>query len=190
MKVFLQTSVEVVADDAQALGKVIESLAQTANGPNHDQAEQALPKLAAIKDPRTVPVWLAIADKPNYTMRFKAIRALATIDDDRALAALVKASKTQASDLDPKGFTTEKLRIQSADQVRLSAAQALSESPHNGALDALLVLEQDRDPSVRLTVLHRAAKLKNARGDAVIKRLLSDPSSMVSGEARRYQSER
>ena len=76
-----------------------------------------------------------------------------------ALAAIVRVTRTQAVDLLARHYATEALRVRSAAGLRLNAAQALSASKHPGTSKALLGLQDDPDDSVRLTVLHHAAKL-------------------------------
>ena len=147
-------------------------------------------QLEVVRDPRVVAVWLRVIELPDYARKFAAVRALGPWDDDRALAAIVRVAATQAADLPAAGYATEALRVESAGQVRAAAAQALATSPHRGATDALLALADDPAPSVRLTIVHRLAKLTDAAAQARLTAFAADADAMVQGEARRYLAER
>ncbi|WP_434419967.1 HEAT repeat domain-containing protein [Nannocystis pusilla] len=188
--VAVETPVEVVADDAAALGRIFRELGAVAVGDLHDTASEALRQLEVVRDPQVIPEWLRIAELPDYAHKFAATRALAQWDDDRALAAVVRIAATQAADLPAAGYRTEALRAQSAAQLRVAAAQALATSPHRDATSALLARKDDPEPSVRLTVVHRLAKLTDPAAQALLTAFADDGDAMVRVGARRYLAER
>lgn len=190
LQVALDVPLEVVADDPAALGALIIKLGDQAVGTNYDESEEAIRQLGVIRDPRVVAQWLRIVAQPSYTHKQSAVRGLAAWPDDAALAAIVQVTRTQAADLPADRYTTEELRVQSAGQLRLTAAQALADSKHPGASAALLGLKADPDSSVRLTVLHHAAKISEPAGLEIIRLYTRDAAQIVRGEAERYLRER
>jgi hypothetical protein len=184
--VVAQAVLTVLPDDAATLGQIIDSAAARVK-PGDDEPIQIL---SAIRDPRVVPHFAALLASNNYSQKYEAIRALGTWNDDRALSALKGAMATQAADLDAGGYTTESLREQSAQQLRLAVAQALSESPHPGALELLLKMKNDAYEGVRLTVVHKAAKIDPAVGAPLLKAMARDANALVRGEAQRYLREK
>jgi hypothetical protein len=190
VEIALAIPVQVTANDDDRLAALIESVAAAAKGDNWDDSHEAMRRLAAIDDPRTLPHWLELVVIPDYERRFQAIVELATLDDPRALAAVIRASQTQPDELPRDRYTTEELRISSAGQLRVAAIQVLAESDRPEALDAVLAGETDPYDSVRLVACQRAAKVDDARGLAVLKRCTKDPSEMVRGEAKRLLQQR
>ncbi|HUH03474.1 MAG TPA: HEAT repeat domain-containing protein, partial [Kofleriaceae bacterium] len=174
----------VVADDDAKLAQLIERLATRAAAPDSDHED--LRVLGTIRDPRVVPHLAALMTSNQYPKRFQAAVVLGTWNDDRALAALKGAMTTQASDLDPAGYTTDELREQSAAQLRLTIAQALSSSPHPDARDLLLSMKADPYSGVRLTVVHALSTVDPARAKPLLQTFAKDPDPMVAGEAKRY----
>lgn len=174
----------VVADDDARLGQLIERLGARAAAADSDHED--LRALGTIRDPRVVPHLSALMTSGQYTKRFQAGVVLGTWNDDRALEALTGAMNTQASDLDPAGYTTDELRVQSAAQLRLTVAQSLSSSPHPGAKELLLSMKADPYSGVRLTVVHALSTVAPARARPLLQAFAKDPDPMVAGEARRY----
>jgi len=188
--VALDVPLAVVADDPVVLGELIVRLGEAAVGANYEEAEEGIRQLGAIRDPRVVAQWLRVAERPEYTRKQSAVRGLAQWPDDAALAAIIKITKTRSVDLPAEGFATEALRVQSAGQLRLTAAQALATSPHPGASAALLALKADPDDSVRLTVLHHVATLTGPVAAPLLAEFARDAAPLVRGEAERYIRER
>ncbi|MBK8937425.1 MAG: HEAT repeat domain-containing protein [Polyangiaceae bacterium] len=182
--VSVETSLEVVPDDSAKLGALIDAVAATASSKD-DAADEALTKLLAFTDPRVVPQLVKLAASNDYTRRMQATRALGTWNDDRALEAIKKAAASKGTDFDPAQYASDALREQTAQLVRVTAAQALSQSPHPKAWDALLAMRSDPYPSVRLTVLQKAATLDPKIGGPIVKSMLSDKDALVRGEAKR-----
>ncbi|APR84576.1 Hypothetical protein A7982_09925 [Minicystis rosea] len=188
VEVSVETSVEVIADDATAIGALLEKLGARAIGGDHDAASEAMRKLALVRDPRVVAEWIRVARVRDYEHVFAATMALGAWDDDRALAEIERVGATRAEDLDAQRYANEELRVRSAAQLRVAAAQALSVSPHRRASAALLAMKSDADASVRLTVLHHAAKVADAR--TLLESFAKDPDATVRNEAKRYLAER
>jgi hypothetical protein len=186
----VEAPLEIVADDPVALAAVFQALGDVAVGSDHDAAGDAVRQLEVVGDPRVVEQWLRVVSRTDYSSKFAALRGLARSTDDRALAAIVGVAKIRAADLPADGYSTEALRMDSAAALRLTAAQALSESKHPGALDALLAMKADPYDSVRLTVLHRAARLADAAAVPLLRAFHQDTSALVRDEAGRYLGER
>lgn len=189
VEVALAIPIEVTADDDAALGALIETIATAAKSDDWETSHEAIRRLAAIDDPRTLEHWLAIIELPDYERRFAAIRELASMTDERAFAAVVRASRTKPEELPRDRYTTEELRAESAGQLRVVAIQALAASDRPEAIAAILDLETDPHDSVRLIVCQRAAKLDDARALPILKRMAKDPSTLVRGEAERFLRE-
>lgn len=180
-------TLQVIADDHVRLGELIEHVATRAKARNSDHED--LRVLTTIQDERVLPHLAALLRSDQYSKRFSAAVALGTWNDQRALDALERASTTRAADFALDGYTTEELRAQSAAQLRLTVAQALSESPHPDALPLLLRMKSDDYEGVRLTVVHKISKLPPARSKAMLRAFAKDRDPTVAGEAKRYLSE-
>lgn len=185
VKVSVEAAIDVVPADAAKLGALIDGWAAKATS-----EDEAFTKLLAIEDPRVVPHFVALATSKSYTHRMQATRALGEWNEDGALAALVAASKTRGADLDPAQYTSDALREQSADLVRVTAAQTLAASPHPKALEALLAMKSDPYASVRLTVLQKAATLDPKIGGPIVKAMLADKDALVRQEAQRLSAKK
>lgn len=188
--VALAVPLAVVADDPVALGELIVRLGDAAVGADYEEAEEGIRLLGAIRDPRVVAQWLRVVERPEYTRKQAAVLGLASWPDDAGLAAILKITRTRSADLPAEGYTTEALRVQSAGQLRLTAAQALATCPHPGASAALLALKTDPDDSVRLTVLHHVATLAAPVAAPLLAEFARDAAPRVRGEAERYIRER
>jgi hypothetical protein len=189
-QVLCQTDVEVVADDVAALGGVLDDLGRRALGQDYDDASQALGLLSTMQDPRVIPIWDRVAQYPDYSRRFAAVAALRRFDDPVALAALLRAANTTAAELPREGYATEALREQSAAALRHAAVHGLAESPSPAALQALLARRADPDREVRLSVLHRIARIPGAEALPMLQAFTRDADPTIQSEARRYLSER
>jgi hypothetical protein len=184
LPVSARAALTVIADDEAKLGAVIEAAAARASARDGDHED--LRVLGTIRDPRVIPHLAALMASDQYTKRFQSAVVLGTWNDDRALAALKGAMNTQAADFDPAGYTTEELRAQSAEQLRLVVAQALSESPHPGAQALLLTMNADPYYGVRLTVVHELSTMDPARARPLLQAFTKDAHATVAGEAKRY----
>jgi hypothetical protein len=134
------------------------------------EAESAARALAEIDDVRTVP-WFsrAITEATEYSgIMSVALGALSRFNDDAALAALVQASR--AAD----------------NMTRYMAALRLGESPHPGALDALIQMRSDPHEGVRNGVLQKLAKTRTLESLQLIREMTNDPDQALRSEARRY----
>lgn len=181
-----ETKIEIVAPDAEKMGALIEELGRELMTNDLDKAAKAL---LAIKDERTIPIFLKALETNNYSRRFNAISGLGKYNDDRALDGLKRSMKTTGADL--AGTATRRdLEESSAAGLRHTTAAALSTSPHPGALPFLLTQRQDTSDGVRLTVVHALGKMKTAEATALLTEMTGDKSDMVSGEAKRYLRER
>lgn len=188
--VAIDVPVEVIPDDAAALGALIMRLGVTAQRPDSDAAREALQRLCRIHDPRVIDPLVAATKLQEYTLRYEALDCLEAWDDDRALAAIVAVAHTTADDLPAAGYTTQSLRVQSAAMLRVAAVASLGRLKRPAALDAVIAMKGDPDADVRLEVLQRAAQMPDPTGLAVIQGFVNDPSDIVRNEAKRYLEER
>ena len=120
LPIVVAVSVDVVADDPAALGALIDQYGAAAIGKDFDKAGEALTRLARMRDPRVVPHLVAVAALPEYGRISGAIHALQTWNNNRALAAIVRAGATTPAQLPAEGYTTEEL----ASSPRASCATA------------------------------------------------------------------
>jgi hypothetical protein len=189
LEVAIEAQVVVVPDDAKALDALVEAIGTRAVG-DGDDASEAIRKLRAVRDRRVVAQWIRVSLVPEYEHKFWAARELAAWDEDRAFEVLVRVSRTRPEDLPAGGYGSEGMRIESAGMLRQTAAVALSTSQHRGALEGLLAMKADMYPAVRLTVLHRAAKLPDDEALPLLQAFATDSDEMVRTEAKRYLRER
>jgi HEAT repeat protein len=186
--VSVTTTIAVVAPDAEKLGKVIAELGTKSLDNNSDVAETAQKMLAVIHDERVIPYYLALAQKPNLSARYAACRSLGQYQNDEAFEALLKLAKTTGIELRETATTLE-LAESSAEGIRRAAIHAIGDSPDPKALPYFWACAKDPHYAVRLTVLHKAAKLKSPEARAVIATLTADPNETVRNEAIRYQKQ-
>ncbi|HEY8078033.1 MAG TPA: HEAT repeat domain-containing protein [Labilithrix sp.] len=147
LHVALDLPLEVLPDDATAMGAVIDAIGERVLSDDYETSTYASMQLEVLDDPRTIPYWIKLADKPSYSAKYAGVTALGKYRDARALAAVVRVSKTKPEDLSRQEYTTEELRKGSAAQVRIAAVQALF---FLGAMDELkAIAKNDPDPSVR-----------------------------------------
>lgn len=176
-----RASLEVIAADKTHFGALIKRDAAKMKA-GDDEASR---RMIHTRDPRVLAVFTDELATQDYTRKFHAIRVLATWNDDRALAGLKRAMKTSAGDLDPDRYTREELRVESAAQLRVSAAYALASSPHPRAGVLLVDLRDDAHPSVRLIVAQNVAKAAPEQAKRVLQKLAEDPAPLVAREAKR-----
>ena len=111
--------------------------------------------------------------------------ALAKFKHDDALRGIKAGLVTQAADMRAHA-TTDALAGQLADNIRHSAAVALSRSPHPEAMKLLLSLWQDPYYAVRIDVLHALGKMKSAEALELLRKMSTDSNETVRNEALRY----
>jgi HEAT repeat protein len=121
-------------------------------------------------------------------MRSEACRILGRYNNDLAFETLEKLLLTTAEDVRAGEITYED-DVTAAEGVRRGAVHGISTSPHPKALPRLWSFAGDPEYGVRLTVLHKAAKVKTREAVAVIDRLTTDDNEVVRNEALRYQRE-
>lgn len=168
--------------DDTSMAALIATLSTQLETPRYDEAVR---RLTVLDDPRVVPVLARLARSNQPTL---ALRALARFDDDAALAAIVSALSRTGSDI--HNATTTEVADQVAANYRLTAAQALSQSPHPRARRALLDLADHPDANLRLTVVQFLGREGTRKAMRQLEAFVTDPSDRVAGEARRYLSER
>jgi hypothetical protein len=174
----------VPLDDAR-MGKLIEALGDKMLDARSDISEEAVRYLTAIEDERVVPFFNEAASSDSYSLRFAAMNALAKFCSDDALQGIKEGLSTQASDM-MANSTTEKVAQQLADNIRHSAAVALSNSPHPKARDLLLSMWKDPYYGVRIDVLHALGKMDTPESLQMLREMADDPNEIVRKEAFRY----
>jgi hypothetical protein len=186
LDVIAAATITVVPADAAKFGKIIAAAGAKMLDRNSDEAEPAQKMLAAIRDERVIPYFVALAEKPHFSPRYAACGPLGQYKNDEAFAALKKLARTTGADIRASATTLE-LAESSADGVRHSAVHALANSPHPQAIPLLWTFADDRYRGVRIAVLHKAAELKTAEARVVIQKMTTDKDETVRNEALRYQ---
>lgn len=170
---------EVTPRDDVVLGLLIDDLGKRMLR-HEDEAREAL---AAIHDRRTISYWRQAIASDNYTLKFAGTVALAHYDDDQALEGLKDATRTGAEAF---GNATDQVKPQLAENIRVAAAQSLSQSPHAKALATLWTLERDPARGIRLTVVHALSKQGTDDARRRLQAIARRGDGIVSQEAERY----
>ena len=174
--------IEVVPLDQAKLGEIIMSLGNAMLGKEYEQAELAARTLTYIEDERTIPYFVKAFATNNYTQKFTALNALARFHSDVAFQCLQQGVITSAEEI----TTTKAVAAQLAENIRITAAQALARSPHPEAIPLLLSRRNDACEGVRITVLHVLGKMAPETAIPILKEMLQDNSKLVRDEAKRY----
>ncbi len=183
-----EAQITIIAANNKALGEVIAGLGRAMFKKESASRTQAWQSMGAIADPRVIPHYRRAMESMQYEMVSSALNALATFDDDSALATIAMATKLDGSKLVGE-FARPELAETLASNLRVNAAQTLSASPHSGAMPLLLKMAKDANPGVRLTVLHALASKRPTDAKRQITAFTRDGSKMVRDEATRYLAE-
>lgn len=167
----LAVTVDVAAATPAELGAVIDRLGATMLAANDETGGSLAEALASINDARVVPYFAKAIALADWNRQFPAIRALAAYPTPESLAALQRALAIPGNG-------------------RIAAAQSIAAHKSAAGMAILWALRADKDPSFRLEVLHALARLDPPDVVAKLSEMARDPSSMVSGEAKRYLAER
>jgi hypothetical protein len=184
MQAQASATVEIVSQDREKMGEVIQDLGTTMLGGNYDKAESAAYSLSYIQDERVIPYFIKALATNNYSLKFSALGALAKFNDEAAFQALKRGLETKGEDIGDT--TTKEVANQLADNIRLTAAAALSRSPHPGAIPFLLSKRDDPLEGVRITILHVLGKMRPEEAIPVLQEMTQDKDKRVSDEAIRY----
>lgn len=184
-KVEVSTQLKVVPTDQKRLGELIEALGDRMLDRNSQASDEATRSLAWIDDERVIPFFNKAVATDNYSLRFAALDALAKFKCDDALRGIKTGLATQASDMRAHA-TNDALAGQLADNIRHSAAVALSRSPNPDAAKLLLSLWQDPYYAVRIDVLHALGKMDSAESLDLLRKMSTDTNETVRNEALRY----
>ncbi len=108
VEVTTTATITIVPLDDAKMGKLIASLGAKIRAlkPNHSD-EMAEQMLAAIHDERIIPYWIVLAEKPYYSPRIVACRALGHYKTDEAFETLKKLLKTTSDDVRGSATTLE-----------------------------------------------------------------------------------
>ncbi len=185
INVEVKTPLKVVPTDQKRMGELIEALGDRMLGRNSDMSDEATRSLGWIEDERVIPFFNKAVATDNYSLRFAALDALAKFKSDDALRGIKAGLATQASDMRAHA-TTNALAGQLADNIRHSAAVALSRSPHPDATKLLLSLWQDPYYAVRIDVLHALGKVDSAESLELLRKMSTDANEVLRNEALRY----
>ena len=184
-KVEVTTPLKVLPTDEKWMGELIEALGDRMVDRNFDASDEATGSLAWIEDERVIPFFNKAVATDNYSLRFAALDALAKFRCDDALRGIKTGLATQASAMRAHA-TNDALAGQLADNIRHSAAVALSRSPHPEATKLLLSLWQDPYYAVRIDVLHALGKMDSAASLELLRKMTNDNNETVRNEALRY----
>lgn len=176
--------IEVVSLDQAKMGEIITNLGNAMLGTNYDPAEASARTLTYIEDERVIPYFVKAFATKSYSQKFTALNALARFANDLAFHCLKKGMTTSAEEID--NATTKEVAAQLADNIRVTAAQALARSPHPEAIPFLLSRRADSCEGVRITILHVLGKMEPGKAIPILQEMAEDKSKLVSGEARRY----
>jgi hypothetical protein len=185
ISVEVTTPLKIVPTDQIRMGELIEALGKRMLARNSDASDEATRSLAWIEDERVIPLFNKAVATDNYSLRFAALDALAKFNSDDALRGIKTGLATQASDMRAHA-TNDALAGQLADNIRHSAAVALSRSPHPEATKLLLSLWQDPYYAVRIDVLHALGKMDSAESLELLRKMSTDTNETVRNEALRY----
>jgi hypothetical protein len=167
----------VVPADENKMGGVINSLGSVMLDSSDPRAADSAMALASIQDKRTITYFAEAlhkfgdfqalnSPKGEYTIAARAIVALATYDDDRAIEALRDAMDSQSED------------------VRWKVANAFGDSRHKSAIKLLLKMQDDYFWMVRVRVAQRLKTVKTRESQAALQKLLKDGVKEVREAAK------
>lgn len=179
-------TIEIVPADAAKLGKLIARWGEQMLDRSSEGAERAEQMLNAMHDERVIPYFATLAEKPHFSPRIAAARALGKYNSDEAFEALKKLTKTTAANI-RDSTTTLALAESSAKSVHGWAVHSIAASPHPKAIPFLWTFANDPSHAVRLTLLHKAAELKTLEARGIIQKMTNDRHETVRNEALRYQ---
>lgn len=170
----VSAKIEVVADDEDKLGAVIDSLGGTMLDADHKESERSAQALAAIDDRRVIRYFARALKKfdksgvgtGGYSQTVRAASALSRFNDDAAVAALeaVMGSRNE--------------------ETRLAVASAFEGSEHPKAPELLLKMRKDSYWFVRLRVAQGAGKMQSEESLALLRGMLKDEHEQVRNAAR------
>lgn len=179
------TQLTLVPLEDDRMGEFIDALGDKMLDARSDISEEAVRYLTAIEDERVIPFFNEAARSSNYGLRFAAMNALAKFRSDGALRGIKEGLGTQASDM-MANSTSEEVAQQLADNIRHSAAVALSNSPHPQARELLLSMWEDPYYGVRIDVLHALGKMDTPESLQMLRKMADDANELVRNEALRY----
>ncbi|MBC8869213.1 MAG: HEAT repeat domain-containing protein [Planctomycetes bacterium] len=180
-----RTQLTVVPSDDARMGSPIEALGTKMLDAGSDISDEVVRYLTAIEDERVIPFFNEAASSNNYGLRFAAMNALAKFRSDDALQGIKKGMTTQAPDM-MANAASEEVAGQLADNLRHSAAVALSNSPHPKARSLLLSMWKDPYYGVRIDVLHALGKMDTPESLQMLRKMADDANKLVRNEALRY----
>jgi HEAT repeat protein len=120
-------------------------------------------------------------------LKFCAVDRLSQFDKEDAFKALKIGMAATADDFERANDSVKPALVSN---IRLAAAQGLARSPHRDAKSFLMTFWNDSDASVRLDVLHAAARMHTPESQQLLKKMSGDQNEMVRSEALRYLKER
>jgi HEAT repeat protein len=171
--------------DPATAEETIRRLGSTMIDARNPGKHRAQAELSFIDDPRVIPWYLELLKFTNYEAKQTALDRLSQFNSDEALAGIMQALSTKASDI--TNCTTHELAQSSAEATRHTAAVSLARSRHPGAKAILLSLADDRSMPIRMTVLHELGRMKDEVSLELIRKMnQDDPDERIRTEAKRY----
>lgn len=178
------TTLEVTPTDHKRMGELIDGLGSLLLQQDWGKSRDAARSLAAIDDERVIPYFVKSFHTNQYERKIEALTALARFDTDAAFAVLKQGLETTGQDI---GYTTTPQgAAESAAQIRVAAAYALSKSKRPEAMPLLLASRHDESADVRLTILQTATQLPPATARPILEEMRTDEDKRVQSEAERY----
>lgn len=179
-----QATLEVEPRDPAALGKLIqeygEQMVRAAGGPEGDAAVLAL---SWVDDPRVVRYFQEAFAIRSYTLKFIALHVMGKFSTEDAFAGLQAGMQTKASDFDS---ASGEQSSQTAANIRMVAAGALSRCKHPKARSFLLAQRHDESEGVRIAIVHVLGAMPPAEAIPLLQEMAEDKSPRVREEAQRY----
>lgn len=174
-KARVSRTLNVVANDSEQTSALINSLgAVMLEKDNKKNSEAASMLCYFVKDKRTLPHFAAAIEKFGAETEWSdeqfivatAAWALATFDDDRAIAALEKVMTSQVED------------------TRLEVAEAFAASKHARAFNLLLSMKNDTYSFVRVRIAERLGQVNSKESIMLLREMLADENEDVRKAAR------
>lgn len=149
--------------------------------------------LGALRDPRAVEALLRAVKDRTLTVRQRSIVALGRIKDPRALPVLLEIVLANHREAHEAAKALRKFGKKALPEIAKAFQQTqnqdlmmlLIELKYEGALDLLLKVMENKEPSVRSRAIHELGKLGNKKAIPHLIHQLAANNPLIQGEAVR-----
>jgi HEAT repeat protein len=139
-----------------------------------------------INDERAVPYLVKGVDPGDYSLTLSSLRSLSKYNTDAAIQGIKKGMSVSHEEMREAG--NRSTAISMAENVRVTAAQALAKSKHPDAISLLMSMRKDNYWAVRLTVVQALSQLGTPEAITILQEMSKDWNEDVSREANEYLS--